>query len=170
MISIQQPAKIQTTAAVTALLIGVFVYSLDRQPESVYFMSSWMALGDNINPFFGTIGDQLPTFVHIYAFILLTMAVVSPSRKYVLPVCLFWLIIDSFFELSQITVLAQWITRQVPDWFHGIPFLENTASYFLRGTFDVLDLCSIAAGTLAAYLTIVISSQRNANNVYNIWN
>lgn len=164
MISIHQPVKIQTAAAVTALFIGVFVYSLDRQPESVYFMSSWMALGDNMNPFFGTIGEQLPTFVHVYAFILLTMAVVSPSRKYVLPICIFWLIIDSLFELAQITVIAHWIARHVPEWFHGIPFLENTTAYFLGGTFDVLDLCSIAAGTLAAYLTIV-STQRNSSNV-----
>ena len=165
MISIQQSAKIQTAAAVTALFIGVFVYSLDRQPESVYFISSWMALGDNINPFFGAIGDQLPTFVHVYAFILLTMAVVSPSREYVLPICLFWLIIDSLFELAQITVIAQWTTGYVSEWFHGIPFLENTAAYFLGGTFDVLDLCSIAAGTLAAYLTIVLSNRRISNYV-----
>ena len=165
MISIQQSAKIQTAAAVTALFIGVFVYSLDRQPESVYFISSWMALGDNINPFFGAIGDQLPTFVHVYAFILLTMAVVSTTRKYALPICLFWLIIESLFELAQITVIAQWIAERVPEWFHGIPFLENTAAYFIRGTFDILDLCSIAAGTLAAYLTIVLSNRRISNYV-----
>ena len=165
MISIQQSAKIQTAAAVTALFIGVFVYSLDRQPESVYFISSWMALGDNINPFFGAIGDQLPTFVHVYAFILLTMAVVSPSREYVLPICLFWLILDSLFELAQITVIAHWITGQVPEWFDAIPFLENTSAYFLGGTFDVFDLCSIAVGTLAAYLTIVLSNRRISNYV-----
>ena len=166
--AIQPSVKTQTAIAVTALLIGVFVYLLDRQSESVYFMTCWMSLGNTMNPFFGTIGEQLPTFVHVYAFILLTMAVVSPSREYVLPVCLFWLIIDSLFELAQITVIAQWTTGYVSEWFHGIPFLENTAAYFLGGTFDVLDLCSIAAGTLAAYMTIVISTQRNANNVHNI--
>lgn len=164
-ISIQPPVKIQIAAAVTALFIGVFVYLLDRQPESVYFMPSWMALGDNKNSFFGSIVDQLPTFVHVYAFILLTMAVVSPTRKYALPICLFWFIIESLFELAQITVIAQWIAERVPEWFHGIPFLENTAAYFIRGTFDILDLCSIAAGTLAAYLTIIISTQRITHHV-----
>jgi hypothetical protein len=163
-ISIQQPVKIQTAAAVTALLIGVFVYLLDRQAESVYFMSSWMALGDSMSPFFGTIGDQLPTFVHVYAFILLTMVVASPSRGYVLYICLFWLVLESLFELAQITVIAHWITSHIPEWFSGIPLLENTAAYFLGGTFDVVDLCSIAAGTLAAYLTIVISTQRNTRH------
>jgi len=165
MTRMQHPVKTQTAAAVIALLIGVFAYLLDRQHGSVYFMSSWMVLGDNMNPYFGTIGDQLPTFVHVYTFILLTMAIISTSRDYVFPVCVFWLIIDSFFEIAQIDFIAQWITMHVPEWFHGIPFLENTAAYFLTGTFDILDLCSIAAGTLAAYLTIVISTQRNSNNV-----
>ena len=161
----QQSVTIQTIAAVTALLIGVLVYLLDRQTESVYFMSSWMALGDSLNPFFGTIGDQLPTFVHVYAFILLTMVVASPLRGSVLYICLFWFIIESLFELAQITVIALWIASYSSEWFHGIPLLENTAAYFLGGTFDVIDLCSIAAGTLAAYLTIVISTQRIANHV-----
>jgi len=162
--AIQPSVKIQTAAAVTALLIGVFVYLLDRQSESVYFMTYWMSLGNTMNPFFGIVGNQLPTFIHVYAFILLTMAVASASRESVLIICLFWLILESLFELAQITVIAQWIANYTPEWFHGIPFLENTAAYFLAGTFDVLDLCSIAAGTLAAYLTIVISTQRISNH------
>jgi hypothetical protein len=110
----------------------------------------------------------LPTFVHVYAFILLTAILVTPARAYVIPICLLWFMIESLFELAQINVIAQWIVKYIPTWFNRIPFLENTSDYFLAGTFDILDIFSIAAGTLAAYLTIVISTRRIANNAYTI--
>ena len=158
----------QAAPASIALLVGVFVYLLDRQADSVYFMAHWMVWGENSRPFFGAIGNHLPTFVHVYAFILLTTIFVKQSRVYALPICLFWFLTDSLFEVAQITTFAQWIAQHIPYWFHKIPFLENTTHYFLSGTFDILDILSITAGTLAAYLTIIISTQRTANNVSNI--
>jgi len=44
----------------------------------------------------------------------------------------------------------------IPDWFEGIPFLENTRNYFQRGTFDMADLVAIAVGTAAAYVIIIL--------------
>lgn len=168
MIRIPRSKIIQAAPAAIALLVGVIVYLLDRQTDSVYFMAHWMVLGENSRPFFGAIGNHLPTFVHVYAFILLTAIFVTQSRAYALSICIFWFIIDSVFEVAQITTFAQWIAKHIPYWFHKIPFLENTSHYFLSGTFDVLDIFSITAGTLAAYLTIVISTQRTDNNVSNI--
>ena len=159
---------IQAASAAIVLLVGVFVYLLDRQADSVYFMAHWMAWGENSGPFFGAIGNHLPTFVHVYAFILLTAIFVKQPRVYALPICLFWFTIDSLFEVAQITTFAQWIAQHIPYWVHKIPFLENTSHYFLSGTFDMLDILSIMAGTLAAYLTIIINTQRTANNVSNI--
>ena len=131
-------------------------------------MAHWMVLGENSEPFFGAIGNHIPTFVHVYAFILLTAIFVTQSRAYALPICIFWFIIDSLFEIAQISAIAQWIAMHVPNWFDVIPFLENTSDYFLTGRFDILDIFSITAGTLAAYLTIIISTQRTANNVSTI--
>jgi len=48
-----------------------------------------------------------------------------------------------------------WIAANSPGWFSNIPFIENVPAYFLQGTFDVLDLVSIAVGAVAAYLTLV---------------
>ena len=168
MIRLSRSEMIQTAVAVTALLIGVLVYLLDRHADSVYFMAQWMVWDENVLPLFGTIGNQLPTFVHVYAFILLTAILVTPARAYVIPICLFWFIIDSLFELAQINVIAQWIVKYIPAWFYKIPFLENTSDYFLAGKFYILDIFSITAGTLAAYLTIVISTRRIANHAYTI--
>ena len=150
---------IQISLAVVALSLGVFVYLLDRQPENVYFIPQWLANAVTGDSFLGTLGNFVPTFVHVYAFILLTMAIIFPVqqfRHYLVPVCMFWFLVDSIFEIAQLDAIAKFIARNTPHWFDGIPFLENTANYFLAGTFDVLDIVSIGVGALAAYYTVAI--------------
>lgn len=143
-----------------ALCIGVLVYVLDRQAESVYFLPDWLSLHTQAGSVFGSIGDYLPTFIHTYTFILLTVVVAVPAIAKLIPVCLAWLIVDTLFEVAQIEAIAQWIAGHTPGWFNGIPFLENTADYFLMGTFNALDLLSIVIGTLAAYLTVIFLTRR----------
>ena len=164
MIKMSRPFVLQAVPALIALLVGTAVYLLDRQPETVYFMADWMGRGDHARPFFGALGGYLPAFIHVYAFTLLTVLVAAPSRAHALAICLFWLVVDSAFEFAQIGVVARAVADHVPGWFAGIPFLDNTSRYFLAGTFDVLDLYSIAAGSFAAYLTIVISTRGNYEN------
>ena len=139
--------------AVMALCIGVLVYAFDRQANHVYFLPAWLSAYNGHGGLFGLLGNYLPTFIHVYVFILLTVVVAGLSESRVLLACFSWFAIDSLFEIAQLEPIARWLAGHVPTWFNGIPFLENTSSYFLHGTFDVLDLLSIAAGTLAARLT-----------------
>lgn len=142
--------------ALGALTIGILVYLFDRQAGDIYFIPDWIYLAKTNSPVFGQLGNYLPTFIHVYAFILLTY-VVAPSIRLVIPICVSWFIIDSLFELAQIASIAQTISVSIPAWFSGVPFLENVEGYFLHGTFDYLDIISIALGTLGAYLTIRLS-------------
>jgi hypothetical protein len=160
----KRPEVLQATFAISGLVIGLFIYLLDRRADTVYFIPDWLSLTSNITPFFGYIGNYLPTFIHVYVFILLTAAVMAPPATRISLICVSWLTIDSLFEIAQMPVIAQWIAEHVPVWFQGVPFLTNTAAYFMAGTFDVLDLFSIAAGTLCAYSTVVISYRRGQKN------
>jgi len=146
--------------AVGALSVGVLVYVFDRQAEFVYFLPDWLSFHTQAGSVFGSIGDYLPTFIHVYAFILLTVIVAVPAITKLIPVCLAWFTLDTLFEVAQIDAIAEWIASHTPGWFSGIPFLENTADYFLMGTFHAYDLASIAMGTLAAYLTVVFLTRR----------
>lgn len=143
--------------AIGALCVGALFYAFDRGHGHVYFLPEWLPPHNPSPGLFGGIGAYLPTFIHVYAFILLTVVVAAPPVAKLIPICLAWLGLDSLLEVAQIDALARWIAAHTPQWFSGIPFLENTANYFLLGTFDPLDLLSIATGTLAAYLTIRIS-------------
>jgi hypothetical protein len=146
--------------AIGALGVGVLVYVLDRQTEFTYFLPGWLSLNNQVGNVFGNIGNYLPTFIHVYTFILLTVVVAVPSLTKLIPVCLGWFTLDSLFEFAQLNPIAQWIGSHTPGWFSGIPFLENTADYFLMATFDVFDLLSIVTGTLAAYLTVTLITGR----------
>ena len=149
--------------AIGALSAGVVFYALGRRHDHVYLLRDWLPRDNLSIGFFGGIGDSLPTFIHVYAFILLTAVVAAPPVNKIVHVCAAWFAFDGLLEVAQIHSIARWISAHTPDWFSGIPFLENTADYFLFGTFDVLDLLSIAAGTLAAYITVYGVHGRLAN-------
>ena len=150
------------TISISALCVGVLVYMLDRQPDSIYFLPDWLSLHDQSGAIFGSLGYYLPTFIHVYAFILLTVVVAMPSIAKLIPICLAWFTLDSLFEIAQLNPVAQWIGNHSPPWFSGIPFLENTANYFLMGSFHAYDMLSIAMGTLAAYLTVILIAKRTS--------
>jgi hypothetical protein len=46
-----------------------------------------------------------------------------------------------------------------PAWFEGVPVLEIASDYFIRGTYDALDVVSIALGTTIAYPLVRIFLQ-----------
>ena len=145
-----------TLAALGALVAGVLVYALDRLPESVYFLPAGWSLAEGGVRWFGSLGGQLPEFLHVYAFALLMAAVLASSGRLALLSCAVWWALDSLAELGQHATISPHIAAAVPAWFAGIPFLENIGPYFTHGTFDPLDFIAIAVGAVAAYFTIVI--------------
>ena len=142
-------------AALSLLAIGVLVYVLDRPAESVYLLPAGWSLAKGGESWFGGLGGQLPEFVHVYAFGLLTAAALATSRRLALLCCAAWWLVDSLFEVGQHAAISPAIAAALPAWLEGIPFVENTGPYFIHGTFDPLDLAAIAIGAVAAYFTFV---------------
>ncbi len=154
--TINRDSAVPILAALGALVVGVLVYALDRVPESVYFLSASWSLAKAGQLWFGSLGGQLPEFVHVYAFALLTAAVFASSHKLALLSCAVWWALDSLVEVGQHSTISPHIVAAVPAWFAGIPFLEKTGPYFTHGAFDPLDLIAVAVGAVLAYFTIVI--------------
>ena len=150
---------IHSILAIAALVIGLFTYLLGRQPETTYFLSHWMVLPNYAALSLGFISNHLPSFVHVYALTLLTVAALPNEATHPQFVCASWFTIESLFELGQHSYLSPLIIKIIPTWFDGIPFLENTVNFFLKGTFDPIDLIWIACGTTVAYLTILLTEQ-----------
>lgn len=135
--------------ATLLLAIGVLVYVLDRG-GTVYFLHTWTATL-TASGVFGPLGNHLPTFLHTLAFILITAAILRPWPRQLPAICATWFVIECLFELGQIASISGQLAAAVPAWFDRLPVLETTASYFIRGTYDPLDILSIALGAVIAY-------------------
>jgi len=157
----QRINKTQILIGVIGLLIGSLVYLIDRPPDQTYFVYSSpinISLSNTIPNLFGLIGNSLPEFIHVFSFILITAGLIFCQKRGYLIICLSWFLVDSAFEVGQ--KFTTWSTSIIPDWFAGIPFLENTENYFLRGTFDGTDLAAIALGTVTAYVILLTTQRR----------
>ena len=143
------------------LAFGVLVYILDRG-GAVYFLSGW-ASAPTAAEFPGTLGDHLPTFLHTLVFILITAAILRPWPKLMLPTCVTWFGIECLFELGQMAPFDGHAAAVVPSWFEGLPVLEITSDYFIRGTFDAWDVVSIALAAIVAYPLVRIFCKETNN-------
>ena len=152
--------KRQIIIGLSVLLIGVLFYLVDRPPEQTYFVyktSFNFNLKDFLPLTFGPLGNNLPTFAHVFSFILITAGLIASRKDEYFFICLFWFLVDSAFELGQKFSIAA--AEYIPNWFAHVPFLENTKAYFLKGTFDPFDLAAIAAGTLSAYFILLTTTK-----------
>lgn len=133
-----------TAIAVAALAVGVAVYVLDRPPGSAYLLPRSATLFPGAPSWFGSAGAWLPAFLHVFAFSLLTAALLRASRSNAACACVAWWAIDSLFELGQHPAVS--------------PHLG--AAYFVRGSFDPADLLATALGALCAYATLILIRRR----------
>ena len=142
--------------AAVALSVGLLVYLLDRQPEHTYFLSHALTHAHAPYALFGVAGNYLPAFLHVYAFMLLTVAVAGSSNARLIRIGAAWFVIASLFEFGQHPAVSPLIAASLPAWFAHVPMLDNTAAYFLKGTFDPLDFLAMVLGIVAAGLTVVL--------------
>jgi hypothetical protein len=145
---------------VLALGLGVAVYVLDRSSGQTYFLPDALSLHSGHSSVFGKLGDHLPTFLHVFAFCLISSGILNGTRRGMLMICLFWLFIDAAFEIGQHPSVSKIIIPMIPDFFFDIPVLDNTANYFAQGRFDPVDLLSIFLGAACAYLLMRYMSSK----------
>jgi len=151
----------QLLIGITVLIIGTSIYLTDRPPDQTYFVYKIfvnISLHNTLPNLFGFIGNSLPSFVHVFCFILITASLLKCQKRGWIIICASWFLADFIFELGQ--KFKTFSSSMVPDWFSGIPFLENSKNYFLSGTFDFNDLTAIAIGTILAYFVLSITNKR----------
>lgn len=151
----------QIVTGLFILLFGTLVYIVDRPPEQTHFVNNSIlkiSLYKTLPNLFGTLGNSLPDFAHVFAFIMITAGLISCRTKGYILISTLWFITDSLFEIGQ--KFSATFTGLIPGWFHSIPFLKNTPLFFQTGTFDWLDLAAILTGSVSACLTMHIIAQK----------
>jgi len=98
--------------AFASLLLGVFIYVAERSGNKAYFLRA--AYDPHIHSgVLHAVSGQLPSFVHVYAFILLSVAVAPRSMRSG-SICLSWAVIDSLFELAQHPAIGRRLLSTLP--------------------------------------------------------
>ena len=152
--------SLQVLIGLGGLLLGTLVYLVDRPPDQTYFLYSSsinISLHDTLPNLFGIIGNSLPAFIHVFSFIMITAGLLHFQKRGYLIICLSWFLVDCAFELGQ--KYSDLAVKIIPNWVAEIPILENTETYFLHGTFDVIDLAAIAFGSSMAYFVILTTKK-----------
>jgi hypothetical protein len=158
---VQRANKLQILIGLGALLIGSLVYLVDRAPNQTYFVYSTgvnISLHNILPDLLGPLNSFLPSFIHVFAFALITAGVVSCGKRGWLIICFSWFLMDAAFEFGQ--KFSVWTLKLIPGSFESIPILENTKGFFLRGTFDVYDLVAMAMGAVVAYVVLSVTMRR----------
>ena len=148
-----------------ALALGLLVYLTDRPPEETYFLARigvTHGLYGFVPPSFGRLGWNLPSFLHVFAFILITGGILGCRKTGSLVVTLGWLVTESAFEVGQ--KFPEWSQSLVPRWFDSLPILENARNFFRTGTFDPWDMVAATVGAMAAYLALLATTERRASS------
>ena len=134
-----------------SLVCGIAFYLVARPSGSTYFFGKLLHLGfsSRIIKLPALVQGSFPDFVHPFAFSLIGMGLLSLTRVSRLAICSSFLVMNLFFKVGQKYKYA--FAGQVPPWIKGIPIMENTGSFFLRGTFDINDIFAMIVGAAAAF-------------------
>jgi hypothetical protein len=135
--------RMAATAGIT-LLLGIIYYWLARPLDSASFLALMPAPPLALTPaFFARWLGWLPTFVHVFAFSLLTW--LTLGRRHVLFSCILWGVVNALFELGQALPVS--LLQYLPE-------SMNLRTYFSYGVFDPLDLSACVIGSWVAFVIL----------------
>jgi hypothetical protein len=144
----------QILVGLGGLSLGALIYLFERSPGSYGFGAIVRDSLGFIRPHrvvFGVLANNLPSFVHVFAFSLMTAGLLPTRRKGDLLICLLWFLIDTAIEIGQ--GLKPVCLAILPDWLDVLtPPMANLQEYFRYGTFDIRDIIAGLLGALAAFV------------------
>lgn len=138
-------------AAGLAFGLGLLVYLADRQAANSLLLPRFAAL--DTGPFFGVVGQWLPSFVHPFAFSLLSAAALRrplASMRAAYSLCAFWWAVNLAFELGQHDRFSGPTAEALQFGLGHNALTAAISQFFLRGRFDWGDVAALSVGALAA--------------------
>lgn len=147
--------------AALALLLGAAVYLSDRPAGSAWLLpAAWQARwqawwpAPSASGWFGSAGLWLPSFVHAFAFSVLTAWLLPARTACAAAACGGWALIDTLAELGQHASVSQDVAATVAALHGDGPLALHIARYFTGGSFSVADLAAALAGSAAAFVAV----------------
>ena len=137
------------TSGLISLLLGVLVYLLDREWESVLFLAAFSTWQPAVMGWFGPLGPNLPSFFHAYGFALLIILALGGMRVSALLGATGWFGVAVLLEALQSEPIGNFLIT-TRSFFSNSVFGRAVEAYVVNGSFDTGDILATAIGCLAA--------------------
>lgn len=150
----------------TALIFGLVFYMTARSSDQLYIIGSCVNPVVFSSAFHGPLAifaDSFPAFIHVFAFSLLTAALLPISRRGAFIICGSWCLVNCLFELGQ--RYKELSSSVVPNFFQDIPLFGLTQSFFKRGTFDLFDIAAFTLGATFAFLFLLQTNDNQKRKI-----
>lgn len=128
--------------------MGLLVYAADRASSPAAAITGFVLLATG--PLFGMLGQWLPSFIHPFAFSLLTSASGPAGAGPSYGGCVLWWVVNVAFEAGQHPRASAPLAELLGAAFGDAPVASWLSGYFLHGAFDAGDIASASLGALAA--------------------
>ena len=141
--------------------MGLLIYITFRPPWQAVWITKFVSF-DLLNFLFLTkIGNNLPSFLHVIGFSLLTSGLVAQKKRNYAIVCGSWLFINILFEFLQADLICKLLNDI--SYHHNIinPLLQWLKNYSLHTVFDPLDIIAILTGGITAYFILIKTKPEN---------
>lgn len=136
------------------LACGALLYLAERDPARVWLMPAGWSIAPLRGLLPAVVRDNGPSFLHAYAFSVLTALCLAPRARSVAIACGGWLAIEMLFEIGQHAKVARLLIEVLPQGLASTSAFARVAGYFTSGTFDPFDLIASALGVAAACATL----------------
>lgn len=137
------------TSGLISLLLGVSVYLLDRDWNSVLFLTSFSTWQPAVIGWLGPLGLSLPSLFHAYGFAIFIIIALGGRRVSALFGATGWFGIAVLLEALQSEPAGSFFLT-TPHFFSTSMFGSAVEAYVVNGSFDIGDILAAAIGCIAA--------------------
>lgn len=144
----------QTIIGILILVSGVFFYLYSRGVSLfpfIYFPEMNVSLFQNTHE----ITQSLPSFIHVFAFSIISAEIYNNSRRSIIFFPFLWGIVNIMFEYGQKLSPDNILNTDSSYMFNSI------VNYFSVGTYDSQDVLAIILGVVSSIFFLLIINKRS---------
>lgn len=138
-----------------SIMLGIFVYIAFRPSWQTAWIPEIAYLNWSKFQFLTERMYNLPSFLHVFGFSLLTAGVLGQKKWIFLIICVSWLYLNLIFEFFQKNTTYNWLRDISINHENLNPILHWFQRYSFHGIFDPKDILALISGAMLAYIFMV---------------
>ena len=146
------------------LFLGISFYLISRPAWQITLIPDFLFVQWHCTSSFCHYLDNLPSFLHVLGFSVLTAGIITIHKKTYIIICSLWTFINILFEILQSDIFFR-LGKFLPMSNQANSTLLNWAhNYSLNAVFDYYDILAILLGAICAYWLLTKTQQQGVEN------